>query len=84
MEFERLAKLIADVLNIPATKVRRDSRLKEDLGADSLDVFQIVINVEEELQVEVDPTKAEKVRTVEDILALSQQMAGTTMPGGEN
>ena len=66
MEFERLAELIGSVLNLPADKIRREATLKE-LGADSLDVFQIVIAIEEELQIEVDPAVAEKLRTVGDV-----------------
>ena len=70
MEYERLADLIAVALNIKPERIRESSRLKEDLGADSLDIFQIVIAMEEELQIEVDSAKAEKVRTVGDLWRL--------------
>ena len=70
MEYERLADLIAVALNIKPERIREGSRLKEDLGADSLDVFQIVIAMEEDLQIEVDSAKAEKVRTVGDLWRL--------------
>ena len=70
MEYERLADLIAAALNIKPERIQEGSRLKEDLGADSLDVFQIVIAMEEELQIEVDSAKAEKVRTVGDLWKL--------------
>ena len=70
MEYERLADLIATALNIKPERIQEGSRLKEDLGADSLDVFQIVIAMEEELQIEVDSAKAEKVRTVGDLWRL--------------
>ena len=70
MEYERLADLIAVALNIKPERIRESSRLKEDLGADSLDIFQIVIAMEEELQIEVDSAKAEKVRTVGDLWKL--------------
>lgn len=67
MEFEELAKLIGSVLNLPTEKIRRESSFRKDLGADSLDVFQIVISVEEKLQLEIDPAVAEKFRTVGDV-----------------
>lgn len=66
MEFTRLAELIGSVLNLPPEKIRREATLK-GLGADSLDVFQILIAIEEELQLEVDPAEAEKFRTVGDV-----------------
>lgn len=66
MEFERLAELIGSVLNLPPEKIRREATLKE-LGADSLDVFQIMIAIEEELHVEVDPAVAEKLHTVGEV-----------------
>ena len=67
MEFEELAKLLGSVLNLPTEKIRRESSFRKDLGADSLDVFQIVIGVEEKLQLEIDPAVAEKFRTVGDV-----------------
>ena len=84
MEFEELATMIADVMNIPKEKIRRESTF-EELGADSLDIFQIMIGVEESLGIQVDPSQAEKLRTVEDVLAMTRRMACRHgMPGGEN
>ena len=73
MDYEKLVSLIADELNLKPEKIKRESRLKEDLGADSLDVFQIMIRIEEELRMEVDPAKAEKLRTVDDVWRLVQK-----------
>ncbi|MCR5459747.1 MAG: acyl carrier protein [Acetatifactor sp.] len=72
MEYEKLVSLIANELNLKPEKIKRESRLKEDLGADSLDVFQIMIKIEEELRTEVDPVMAEKLRTVDDVWRLVQ------------
>lgn len=66
MEFEELAKIIGDVLNLDPRSIHRKDRLNR-LGADSLDVFQILICIEEELGKEVDPSVAEKLRTVGDV-----------------
>lgn len=73
MEFEKLTMIIGDVLNIDPKSIRREDKL-ENLGADSLDVFQIVIRIEEELQLEVDPAVAEKLRTVGDVFDAISKM----------
>lgn len=74
MEFEQLAAVIAGVLNIEAEEIRPDSDLTEDLGADSLDVYQIMIEIEEALQVEVDAAQAEQIQRVDQILDLLKEM----------
>ena len=76
MTFERLAEIIAGVLNKDPSQIRRDQNLK-DLGADSLDVFQILYQIEEELQTHFDPSRAEKLRTVADIENLIEQISKT-------
>ena len=76
MEFERLTQIIAEVLNLDEGEIRPESDLAEDLGADSLDVYQIIIGIEEELQAELSAAEAEKVRTVQDILDLADRAVG--------
>lgn len=76
MEFERLAQIISEVLNLDRGEIRLESDLMEDFGADSLDVYQIIIGVEEELQAELSAEEAEKVRTVQDILVLVGRVIG--------
>ena len=49
MEFEKLQQIIAEVLNVDASDVTMDTTFIDDLGADSLDVFQIIMGIEEEL-----------------------------------
>lgn len=73
MTYEKLAELIAEVLNVDPKTITPDSDLVEDLGADSLDVYQIVIAIEEELGVDVDDDKAEKVRKISEIQELIEQ-----------
>ena len=62
MEFEKLQKIIAEVLNLSEEEIRPD----DDLGADSLDVFQIIMGIEEEFDIEIDNEEAEKITTVQD------------------
>ena len=49
MELEKLQKIIAEVLNVDTEEVTPDTTFVDDLGADSLDIFQIVMGIEEEL-----------------------------------
>lgn len=70
MEFEKLQKIIAEVLNIDTDKITMESTFVDDLGADSLDVFQIIMGIEEEFDIEIPAEKAEKISTVEEAVEL--------------
>ena len=66
MEFEKLQNIIADVLNIDKEKITPETTFVDDLGADSLDVFQIIMGIEEEFDIEIPNEEAEKIVTVGD------------------
>ena len=66
MEFEKLQKIIAEVLNLSEEEIRPDSTFVDDLGADSLDVFQIIMGIEEEFDIEIPPEAAEMIVSVGD------------------
>ncbi|MBQ7636080.1 MAG: acyl carrier protein [Lachnospiraceae bacterium] len=66
MEFEKIRAIISEVLNISEDEITLDSTFVEDLGADSLDVFQIVMGIEEEFDIEIPNEAAEKIVTVND------------------
>ncbi|MBE5919233.1 acyl carrier protein [Pseudobutyrivibrio sp.] len=70
MEFDLLKEIIAEVLNVDAAEITADTTFVDDLGADSLDVFQIIMGVEEKLNIEVDTDAAEKLSTVGDAVEL--------------
>ncbi|MBQ7956234.1 MAG: acyl carrier protein [Lachnospiraceae bacterium] len=70
MEFEKLKQIIADVLNVDPQEITMETTFTDDLGADSLDVFQIVMGIEEEFDIEVPPEKAEKISTVEEAVEM--------------
>ena len=53
MEFEKLQGIIAEVLNVDADEITPDTTFVDDLGADSLDVFQIIMGIEEEFDIEI-------------------------------
>ena len=60
MEFEKLKKIIAEVLNVDEDEITMDTTFVDDLGADSLDVFQIIMGIEEEFDIEIENEEAEK------------------------
>ena len=66
MEFEKLKNIIAEVLNVDADEISMDTTFVDDLGADSLDVFQIIMGIEEEFDIEIPSEEAEKIVTVGD------------------
>ena len=66
MEFEKLQDIIADVLNVQKEDIKPETTFVDDLGADSLDIFQIIMGIEEEFDIEIDNDEAEKIVTVQD------------------
>ena len=66
MEFEKIKKIIAEVLNVDEEEITMDTTFVDDLGADSLDVFQIIMGIEEEFDIEIANEEAEKIATVGD------------------
>ena len=66
MEYEKLQKIISEVLGIEPEQVSMDAAFIDDLGADSLDVFQIIMAIEEEFDIEIDNDVAESIVTVSD------------------
>ena len=66
MEFEKLQGIIAEVLNLEPEEVTMEATFVDDLGADSLNVFQIIMGIEEEFDIEIPNETAEKIVTVGD------------------
>ena len=66
MEFEKLKKIIAEVLNVDADEITMNTTFSDDLGADSLDVFQIIMGIEEAFDIEIATEDAEKIVSVGD------------------
>ena len=64
--FEKIQKLIADKLEIDECKITLDSSFRNDLGADSLDTYELVYAIEEELGVSIPDEKANEFETVRD------------------
>ena len=66
MEYEKLKKIISEVLNADEEEITMETTFVDDLGADSLDVFQIIMGIEEEFDIEIGNEEAEKIVTVGD------------------
>lgn len=76
MELEMLQRVIAEVLNVDEAEISMETTFVDDLGADSLDVFQIIMGIEAELGVEVNVEEAEKIVTVGDAVELIKKTVG--------
>jgi acyl carrier protein len=68
--FETVRRVLVDGLSVDAEAVSLESKLNEDLGADSLDAVELIMSLEDEFDVEVEPAQAESLKTVNDIVTL--------------
>ena len=66
MESDRLIKAISEVLDVDPAKITADSKFVDDLGADSLDVLEIIMGIEDEFGIQVPTDEAESIVTVGD------------------
>lgn len=66
MELEKLQRIIAEVMNMDAEEITTDMTFVDDIGADSLDVYQIIMGIEEEFDIEIPTEEAEKIVSVGD------------------
>lgn len=74
MELEKLQQIIAEVLNVDASEVMPGTTFTEDLGADSLELYQIILGVEDAFDIEIPQEEAEKIVTVADAIDLIQRV----------
>lgn len=66
MEFEKLKDIIVDVMGCNQDEITMDTTFVDDLGADSLDIFQIIMGIEDAFDIEIENEDAEKIATVGD------------------
>ena len=76
MELEKLQKIIAEGLNVDTQEVTMETTFVEDLGADSLDIFQIVMGIEEEFDIEIPTEQVEKIVSVGDAVEEIKNLIG--------
>ena len=68
MVFEKVRDMLVDQLDVEEEKVTMDASITDDLGADSLDVVDLVMSLEEEFDVEIPDNQVENIKTVGDIV----------------
>ena len=61
---EKMSEMIAEQLNCDAAGITAETSFKDDLGADSLDLYQVIQEIEETFEIEIPEEEAEKIRTV--------------------
>ncbi len=76
MVFEKVRQIISDQFNISEDEVTLSTSFTDDLNADSLDVFQVIMAIEEEFEMEISNDEAEKVSTVGDVVEYIKQEKG--------
>jgi acyl carrier protein len=68
MVFARIKEMIVEELSVEAEKVTLESRLSEDLGADSIDAVELIMNIEDEFNIQVSDEDAQNLKTVGDLV----------------
>lgn len=71
--FERVREVLADQLGLEENEIKPESKLKDDLGADSLDMVELIMAMEEEFDVEIPDEEAQNIRTVADAVNYVEQ-----------
>ena len=74
MVFDKVKKIIVDQLDVEEDKVTEAASITDDLGADSLDVVDLVMSFEEEFDIEIPDDQVEKIKTVGDIVKFIEEM----------
>lgn len=73
---ERVTKVVVDRLGVDESEVKLEASFRDDLGADSLDVVELVMELEEEFDMQIDDEDAEKIATVGDAVSFIESKIG--------
>ena len=76
MEFEKIVSIISEVLSVEENKITMETTFVDDLGADSLDLVELIMGIEEEFNIEIPDGEAEKVVTVGDVVEYIKENVG--------
>lgn len=74
MIFDRIRELIAEGLNIPANKITLESTIAEDLGADSIDAVEMIMQAEDEFDISIDDDAAMNIKTIQDLVNVIEEL----------
>ena len=66
--FEKVKVIVVEQLGVEEEKVRKEATFVDDLSADSLDIVELVMSIEEEFDIEIADSEAEKIVTIEDVI----------------
>jgi len=66
--FDDIKEVIVEQLNVSPEEVKPEAKFVEDLGADSLDVVEMIMALEEKFEIEIPDSEAEKIQTVQDVI----------------
>ena len=78
MELDKLRKIIAEVLCVDTREITEETAFVDDLCADSLDLYQIVMGIEEEFAIEISQADAEKITTVREAVRMIKSSTGSS------
>lgn len=68
MIFEKVKEIVSNILGVDADEVTMESSFMDDLGADSLDVVELIMDLQDEFNLEIPDEEAEKIHTVSDVV----------------
>lgn len=68
MVFEKICKILSDQLDVEESEISMETSIADDLGADSLDIVDILMSIEDEFNIEIPDDAIEKVKTVGDVV----------------
>lgn len=74
--FETVCKMLAEQLGIPADTIKPEQEVVKDLGADSLDVVELMMAIEDEYGVTLPESEVENIKTVQDIVNMMEHLKG--------
>ncbi|WDV47662.1 acyl carrier protein [Clostridiaceae bacterium M8S5] len=74
MVFEKLVKIIHEQLSVPAEDITLETSLQNDLEADSLDIVELIMAIEDEFNIEISDDEAESIKTVKDAVEYIEKL----------
>ncbi|MCR1808701.1 acyl carrier protein [Haploplasma modicum] len=74
MIFDRIKALVEQEMNIPAENISLESRIAEDLGADSIDAIELIMGVEEEFDIEISDDEAMNIKTIGNLVEVIEKL----------
>jgi len=76
MDFNKVKEIVAEQLGVDVSVLKEETSLKDDLNADSLDLFQIIMSLEEEFDIEIPTEDTENIATIGDIKSYLSKKIG--------